>query len=80
MFVRSFKTAIQKLTADVSAKHEKREGEAGFTLLELLVVMVIMIMLAGLIAPRVLAYVGTSKAKTAKIQIQGLSSALALQA
>ena len=78
MLIQTFKRFARRVTSDRTDDDRNREGEAGFTLLELLVVMVIMVMLAGLIAPRVLAYVGTSKAKAAKIQIQGLSSALEL--
>jgi len=48
----------------------------GFTLLELLVVMVIIGMLAGFVAPRYFAQVGKSQAKAAKAQINSLEQAL----
>lgn len=51
---------------------------AGFTLVELLVVLVILGLLAALVAPRVLSYLGSSKTKAAQLQIEGLSSALDL--
>ncbi len=49
---------------------------AGFTLLELLVVMVIIGLLAGLVAPRYFAQVGKSNVKVARAQIQALDQAL----
>src|SRR5262245_27917691 len=51
---------------------------AGFTLVEMLVVLVIMVLLASLVGPRVVGYLGSSRTKTAKIQIEGLSTALEL--
>jgi general secretion pathway protein G len=56
----------------------RRHGEAGFTLVELLVVMVIMVLLASLVAPRVMGYLGSSRSKTAKVQIESLSTSLEL--
>src|ERR1700746_546180 len=53
-------------------------GERGFTLVEMLVVITIIGLIMALVGPRVLNYLSESKAKTAKIQIQGLSSALDL--
>ncbi len=52
--------------------------EAGFTLVELLVVMVILVLLASLVAPRVIGYLGSSRTKTAKVQIESLSTSLEL--
>jgi general secretion pathway protein G len=48
----------------------------GFTLLELLVVMVIIGLLAGLVAPRYFAQVGKSQVKVARAQIDALDKAL----
>jgi general secretion pathway protein G len=53
-------------------------GEAGFTLVELLVMLSILALLAALVGPRVLGYIGSSKVKTAKIQIESISAALQL--
>lgn len=50
----------------------------GFTLIELLVVLVILGLLAGLVGPQVMKYLGTSKTKTAHLQIQDLGAALDL--
>ncbi len=48
----------------------------GFTLLELLVVMVIIGLLAGFVAPRYFAQVGKSRIKAARAQIDALDKAL----
>ena len=48
----------------------------GFTLLELLVVMVIIGLLAGYVGPKYFAQIGKSEVKTAKSQIDSLSKAL----
>lgn len=49
---------------------------AGFTLLELLVVMVIIGMLAGFVAPKFFAQIGKSETKTARAQIDSLEKSL----
>ncbi|HEX6828426.1 MAG TPA: type II secretion system major pseudopilin GspG [Burkholderiales bacterium] len=49
---------------------------AGFTLLELLVVMVILGLLVGYVAPKYFAQVGKSEVKTARAQIEALEKAL----
>ena len=48
----------------------------GFTLLELLVVLVILGLLAGYVAPRYFAQVGKSEVKVARTQIDALEQAL----
>jgi general secretion pathway protein G len=48
----------------------------GFTLLELLVVMVIIGLLAGIVAPRYFAQVGKSEVKAVKAQVDALDKAL----
>lgn len=48
----------------------------GFTLLELLVVMVIIGLLAGYVAPRYFGQIGKSEAKVAKAQLDSLEKAL----
>jgi general secretion pathway protein G len=55
-----------------------RASEAGFTLIEMLVVITIIGMIMALVGPRVLNYLGQSKVKAAKIQIESLASALDL--
>lgn len=56
----------------------RRDGQAGFTLVEMLVVITIIGLIMGLVGPRVLGYLSESKVKTAKIQIESLSAALDL--
>lgn len=51
---------------------------AGFTLVEMLVVLAIIGSIVGLVGPRVLNYLSESKVKTAQIQMENLGSALDL--
>jgi general secretion pathway protein G len=51
-------------------------AEAGFSLMELLVVLAIMGLLAGLVMPRVMAALGKAKVETTKTQIDQLATAL----
>ncbi len=54
------------------------EGQQGFTLVEMLVVITIIGLIMGLIGPRVLNYLSESKVKAAKIQLQSFGGALDL--
>ncbi len=56
----------------------KGRGEDGFTLVELLVVLVILVLLASIIGPRVIGYLGSSKSKAARIQIESLVTSMEL--
>ena len=51
-------------------------GNSGFTLLELLIVMIIIGLLAALIGPKMIGRVGESRQTVAKQQIEGFSTAL----
>lgn len=59
-------------------RRARRHLERGFTLVEVLVVITIIALVMGLVGPRVLNYLGESKVKAAKIQIESLASALDL--
>ena len=51
---------------------------AGFTLVEMLVVLTLIALILGLVGPRVLNYLGESRTKTAKLQIDSFGSSLDL--
>jgi general secretion pathway protein G len=54
----------------------KQRSNAGFTLLELLVVMVIIGLLVGYVGPKYFAQLGKSEVKAARAQISAVSKAL----
>src|ERR1700760_4861507 len=60
------------------ARARNHEWEAGFTLVEMLVVIAIIGLVVGLVGPRVLNYLSESKVKAARIQIESFSAALDL--
>lgn len=61
----------------MAATPPSRHG-AGFTLIELLVVLVILGLLAGLVGPQVLRYLGGAKTDTAQLQVEELGAGLDL--
>ena len=67
-----------KLHVVTRGRRALRRAEAGFTLVEMLVVIAIIGLIMGLVGPRVLSYLGDSKVKAAKLQIESFSSSLDL--
>jgi general secretion pathway protein G len=59
-------------------RRTEKHHEAGFTLIEVIVVLSIMGLIMSMAGPRVLGYLTDSKAKAAKIQIESLASAVEL--
>jgi general secretion pathway protein G len=62
----------------ISRRSRSASASAGFTLVELLVVLAILTLLAGLVGPRVLGQLGGAKSKTAAVQIADIDKALEL--
>ena len=60
------------------ARHNRRTGRAGFTLVELMVVAVVLTVLAALIVPSVFSRVGKARSKVAAANIAALQNAIEL--
>jgi general secretion pathway protein G len=69
---------MHRLPRTLSAPSKRRDASGGFTLVELLVVLVILSLVMGLVGPRVLSYLSSSRERAAKLQIQSFSTALDL--
>src|SRR5262249_49481815 len=74
---RRWETAMRLLAISRDRRRDRRT-EAGFTLVEMVVVIAIIGLIMGLVGPRVLSYLGESKVKAAKLQIESFSSSLDL--
>ena len=59
-------------------QRDRNRGEAGFSLLELLVALVILALIMGIAGPRVIGYMGRAKTQTAEAQVKTLQGALDL--
>src|SRR6201989_329856 len=60
------------------SSRRRRRGEAGFPLVEILVVITIIGLIMALVGPRVLNYLAESKVKAARIQVESFASSLDL--
>ena len=59
-------------------QRDRNRAEAGFSLLELLVALVILALIMGIAGPRVIGYMGRAKTQTAEAQVKTLQGALDL--
>src|SRR5882724_7532140 len=62
----------------IRTKRHNGGFEDGYTLLELLVVLAIIALLVGFVAPKMIGYLGRAKADAAKIQMHNVVTALDL--
>lgn len=56
----------------------RRDASGGFTLVEMLVVLVILSLVLGLVGPRVLNYLSDARTRSARLQIESFAAALDL--
>lgn len=74
------------MTAVMTTAHSTRTtprhngGEAGFTLLELLVALGILVLLAAVVGPQVAGYLSRARTDTARVQLSAVATALELYA
>lgn len=64
----------------MSNTHPRISHSLGFSLIELMVVIIILGLLASIVAPNVMSRLGTAKTKTTRVQIEELGAALDLYA
>lgn len=70
----------QRIRSDRTSIAARADGEAGFTLLELLVALGIIALIATIAYPQVTRYLGSARTETARAQMNAISTALELYA
>ncbi|MGE0022389.1 MAG: type II secretion system major pseudopilin GspG [Hyphomicrobium sp.] len=75
-----FRVPLSKRRALQKRPSDREPADAGYTLLEVLVVVGIVVLLASIAAPQVLGYLGRARTETAKVQIGSIVTALELYA
>lgn len=69
---------MRRFVRSDAAKRAVLAGSSGFTLIEMLVVLVIIGLIMGLVGPQVLNYLTNARVKAAKLQIEAFASSLDL--
>ena len=69
---------ITPTSVPVREPSRRKHAKAGFTLVEVLIVLAIISLIVGLVGPRVLGYLGNSRVKSTHVQIESFKSALEL--
>ena len=54
----------------------RKAKQTGFSLIELMIVLVILGLIAGIVGPQAMKYLGKGKSQSAKVQIENISAAL----
>lgn len=70
--------ANETINANARLTRRQRDHQGGFTLVELLVVLVILGLVMGLVGPRVLNYLTSSRTKAATLQLSSFKSSMDL--
>lgn len=69
---------LNRMSADARGMPCARTGDDGFTLMEMLVVLVVIGLIAGVAIPQVMKLLGSAKHKAARIQLETLTNSLSV--
>ena len=67
---------MQKFLTHFRPRRTERRGEAGYSLLEVLIVLTIIALIAALVGPRLMSQLDRSKVKAAQVQMRTLAASL----